>query len=306
MSRSELAMYFTRIAAQSEDSLALAGHLYAYEDEKITRVMRLSGGEWSHLGDLPEIVGSATSLGPRSSDREIAMMLRNGVVHWWRGTEHDVEIIDESRGLFFAEIRAIGSEILACGTGRQVFQRGSSGWFARDDGLVCGPTNPSRILTSVDGPSSSELLAVGTGGDVFHFDGRGWRELDSPTDFGLTRVLYVDGTWYVGGFHGLLMRGDPDGFEILTEEEGTPMITDLAWFRGGLWIATEFDLSRLEGSERERVDVPVEGEIGFGSLASIGNSLWSVGGESVLRLNGTSGSWDAFGFPWNGRTSAEE
>lgn len=296
MPKTDRSMYFTNVAVLGRDHVALGGHRYAAdEDEDPSTRLVLFDGDWQPLADLPESVA-----GLRSTSDDIPFgwyaMLRDGVLHHWVGEDHEVEIIDPDRGMFFHDIRHIGASWYACGMARQVFRKQGQVWSAVDAGVFL-PEKPQRGLMSIDGHSEGDIYAAGSGGEIWHFDGRQWENLESPTNSVFTSVLCTGGITYLAGGRGAFCRGDVDGWQLLPGANPQYMLTDLVAYDGRIYVCSEFDLSILEGDELIPVRTGIQGEVGFGALASGDGQLWSVGGESVLRLDGE--SWTKFDCPWN-------
>lgn len=305
MPKPEYSMYFTRVAPLAKDKLILSGHMYAYEDQRVTCLSIFEQGSWDTLADLPEIVASLISVD--ESDGVVCYaMLRNGVLHRWAEEQHSVEIIDNTRGLFFSEIRRIGKRFYACGAGHQVFRREAKGWTPIDEGIFVGVPNRLqtninvvyRILTSIDGNSEQDIYAVGVGGVIFHYDGANWTGLESPTNIGLNKVRCFNGKTYICGHHGTFLRGDIEGWEVLAGRKGDYHLGDMKYCFDNIYVASEFELSIFDEESLVPVEIPIKGKkLGFGSLSYRDGQLWSVGGETILRFDGK--NWTLFECPWN-------
>lgn len=291
--RSELAMYFTHIASLGNGKLILAGHLYKFENEKITRLIIFQNGQWEHLADLPEIVASILTI-PKKEYTELYVLLRNGVIHKWMGAEHTVEIIDESRGLFFNDIRLIGKHLYACGTGQQVFRRSLTCWQPVDDGIFVGMNKPIRIFTSIDGISEQNIYTVGIGGAIYHFDGNVWSPIQSPTNYGLSKVLCLNNYTYIVGYHGLVIRGNIKEWEMLAYKKGEAMLIDIISFNSDIYLASEFAIYKVKDKTIEPLKNSVDR--GFARFAIDRDYLWIIKEGSLLRYND---KWETFVFPEN-------
>jgi hypothetical protein len=302
MAKAPHSIYFTKIAAAA-DALYFAGNLPAFPDVRATRIARLQQ-KWSQLADLPEIVASL-SVEDSGGQPMLCAMLRNGVTHYWRGAEHQVEVIDSTRGLMFGELRGIGGTLYACGAGRQVLRRGAGGWQPIDDDIFIDPSRDReqaklatrQLLMSIDGRSAQDLYAVGTGGSIFHFDGAHWRPQESPTNVGLMRVRCYQDVNYICGYRGVLLRGGREGWRTLHYDQKAAPLLDMAMFGGHLYTCSEFALYRLEGEALSQVDPGLSGELTYGSLTTTDGQLISAGGETVLSFNGT--DWVRIECPWN-------
>lgn len=305
MAKAVHSIEFTRAAWLSADHFILGGHLPAYPDARVTRIVEYRQGQWSQLADLPEIVASLSVSHARGIPT-IHAMLRNGVIHSWTEGKHHVEVIDRNRHLFFNELKEVGGCLFACGAGHQVFRRIELGWSPIDVGIFIDPKAgrsqamlaTRSVLTSIDGQAADSLFVVGASGVIMYFDGASWSSTESPTNLGLMRIRRVGDRMLACGYHGLVVEGGKDGWRILHHQHGSPSLFDIATFGDRVFLASEFSLFELRGSALSEVDVPTRAEPTFGSLSGDESTgLVSVGGEDLFTFNGE--RWSRLECPWN-------
>lgn len=65
-------------------------------------------------------------------------------------------------------------------------------------------------LLGVGGSAEQDKTVVGIGGRIGHYDGHAWRPVASPTSVDYSTVYFApDGTGWIGGFYGTLLRRAP-------------------------------------------------------------------------------------------------
>lgn len=187
------------------------------------------------------------------------------------------------------EIRNVAGHAYVCGMDRQVFKRTGVGeWIALHGDL---PQQPAPDIVfgfeSIHGRAEDDLHAVGWHGEIRHFDGTRWHACDSPTQAILTRVLHADDGWaYACGQRGTLLRGRGARWEALAHDATDADFTDLCWFDGTLYLATQHALYVL------RDGVPVLADLGdlvptsCHRLSAADGLLWSVGADDILAFDG--------------------
>lgn len=157
-------------------------------------------------------------------------------------------------------------------------------WTRIDEGL------PSSFDgQAVHGFGLSNLVAVGFGGQIWHFDGKQWRQEDCPTNQNLSAVVCApDGTVYVGGHGGALLRGQPGQWEVISRAEFSENIWDLEWFAGRLFVSTLDGLFVLNGDQLEPVKYGKYTPRSTYQLSSNQGVMWSNGETDVMEFDGTS------------------
>ncbi|SUS04718.1 conserved hypothetical protein [uncultured Defluviicoccus sp.] len=295
MARPPEQMNIIDVACLGADHACLAGFLFAWDPEEPRgRLALYERGTWSRLGDTPEFIRGLAVL-DETDGAALYVLLRNGVIHRFAGSEHSAEVIEDQRNLGFRGIDVVGRHLYAYGMGHQVFRREDGRWLAIDEGLFDG--DPFSMLNSIHGHSERDIYAGGTGGSIFHFDGRRWQRLESPTTYGIEKILCVGGETYACGFNGTLFRGDRDGWETLAVSHGEARMKDMAFCFDRLYVASADALYTLEGDQLETVSVrPTDVDV-FGFLSYRDGQLWSGGGERLIRFDGE--TWTEVLYPPN-------
>jgi len=137
--------------------------------------------------------------------------------------------------------------IYVCGMGRSVLRRkGVGDWeeigpgtTADDDGLVVG-------FEDIDGFSSDEMYAVGWRGEIWKYAGGTWSQLDSPISKNLNAVCCAgDGTVYIIGDGGCMLRGQDDVWEVLDLGRFENLM-DVAFFDDSVYVITDFQILKMQ------------------------------------------------------------
>ena len=258
------------------------------------------GQRWGHLTDLPDVAYAATRR--PENPKAIAIMGRNGLYREITGNNPAVDVqISEIRSLYLMDIRAIGNTLFTCGVQNRVLKQVGEQWSQSDQGIFAPFTGRVDCrLESIHGFNTNDIYAAGSGGAIWHFDGKQWSKLDSPTNLNLNVVLCAsDGSVYIGGVKGTLLRGRRDsGWEqIERAKEIRGAVEDLTEFQGAIYAAATTELFRIAEDSVLKVEVEVDGERCFYAVDATTDSLWCVGGEIVLRFDGT--TWEQFICPEN-------
>ncbi|HTO69771.1 MAG TPA: hypothetical protein VMR31_07910 [Myxococcota bacterium] len=297
------ALYFTSIARAGDDSVALSGNYYIYEDgdEKRTALISLKQGHWGAL-DVSGIVHAARIIGTFPSGKWTMLGLtQSGGVYRASPSGVKFAMIDEERPGSLMDLRQIGGKWYAVGGHLRIHREDRAGhWTAIDDDVYLeDEKGNTKLLLSIDGTSGSDLWTVGYNGTVLHYDGSSWSSVESPTDYGLQRVLCPKkGVVYVCGYgNSLFRRNAKGGWDALTEPDEDIVFWDMAWFQDELYVCTKKDLFVLRDGELEKVKPKVDGPLGFYRMDADDGELWTCGNECVLRFDGK--KWKQFVWPDN-------
>ncbi len=287
--RKPRAMYFSGVAAAGKARAVVAGHLWAHEQsgEQVTAAHLIEGGEWRSLRGYTGIVHAVRH--DPGARFEFLLAERAGTLYRVSAAaEFEFETISETREGFVMDLRKIGSHWYVAGGQRQVLRKEGSRWRGIDDGILV-PTDEGHalLLQSIAGPTEQDIYGVGSGGAMFRYDGHRWRELESPTDYDLERVLCVseDETW-VCGEGGSLYRGDGDTWRALLEPAEDVTFWDMARFRDRIYVCTDKQLFVIDDDEPTPVEIDVDGPLEFYRLDAGDTDLWAIGGECVLQFDG--------------------
>ncbi|MCP4117541.1 MAG: hypothetical protein GY737_19525 [Desulfobacteraceae bacterium] len=183
----------------------------------------------------------------------------------------------------FRSVSEIGGKAHAVGLRGMVYRLDVlSDWTRIDQGLP-GDFN----IQAIHGMDASDLYAVGRKGEIWHFDGSNWSKEDLPTNVNLTTVKCVsDGTVYLGGHDGILIRGGRHSWELVEHGETTDDIWGLEWFGDQLYVSTMSSLYRLEGDELKQVDFDDDEPDTTYQLSAIEDIMWSIGREDIMAYDG--------------------
>lgn len=104
------------------------------------------------------------------------------------------------------DLRIIGANVYAAGMRRQVYRRERDHqWVHIDRGVVQEPLLTTIAgFNSIDGIGEKELYAAGFGGEIWTRQNDVWKQINSPTNLILNKVLVVDKTVYICGQRGVL------------------------------------------------------------------------------------------------------
>jgi hypothetical protein len=218
-------------------------------------------------------------------------------------------------------VRAIGGQVVAVGSDRQVYRRkGPSRWEAFDHGLrpegqkaedkprkpagprvrhkgpIQGaakrPVAPASDVgfEAVDGFSATEMYAVGLGGEIWQLDAGRWVQRLSPTKDTLQRILCVGDVAYLATERGELVVGRGDQWNKIPARLPDP-IRGLRIFDGALYASTKKGLFRQEGDAFVAIPPPKKDPPKtYGMLDVSRSALWSIGGKDIFTFDGR--SWE--------------
>jgi hypothetical protein len=250
-----------------------------------TRVFRWTG-QWDNYYVPCRTAGIAAV---RTPSPEILSLCLDGTVHsagpnGFSSDSVDLDEPPEQRGILRC-LSVVKDEVYAAGLGRQVFKRSVNGKWSRIDRQIAEPKGSENVggFESIDGFDSSEIYAVGMNGEICRFDGAKWDVIPGLTNLILSKVLCApDGTVYIAGQLGTLIKGRTYKWEILEQDGLDDTIWDLAWHGEKLWLSTINSLYVLQDDEIVPVEVDQEPDISFRYLASRDDALWSIGAKSLL------------------------
>jgi hypothetical protein len=159
---------------------------------------------------------------------------------------------------------------------------GSKRWTRIDDGLP-----NSFDGQAIHGFSGNEIYAVGRKGQMWRFDGQTWIRLELPTSVTLTCVMCAgDGNVYVGGHHGVLLRGRGDAWGLIEQPQVTETIWDVEWFRERLYVSTMTNVYYLSDANLVAVDFGPDRPRSCYQLSAGEGVLWSNGEFDIMSFDG--------------------
>ena len=186
-----------------------------------------------------------------------------------------------------SEIREVGTDLVTCGYGAQVYHRAKRGWVSIAQGLARFVSKKRAVhLNSIDGASLEDLYAVGYHGRIFHYDGKTWTEIDSPTNVHVERIRVHEGTAYICGNKGTLLIGNTNGFAV----HQNPGISDHFWgialFRSKVYLAGLKRLYVFDGKSIAPLTTGLKPEIDGYRLDARDGVLWSFGNSDLAWTDG--------------------
>jgi hypothetical protein len=184
-------------------------------------------------------------------------------------------------------VRGIGQKAYAAGMNRRVYRRdGIDQWINIDQGLE--PEDDTIVgFEAIDGFSESDIYAAGWEGEIWHYDGKKWEKISSPTNIVLTELCCAgDGTVYVAGRLGMLIRGRDDNWESIDHNFTEDDIWSLAWYNEKLYVATMRGLYTLENDQLIPVDFGEDTPGTYYHLSAADGVIWSIGAKDIMAFNG--------------------
>jgi hypothetical protein len=260
-----------------------------------SRFLRYKAGAWGHRYFGWGGVALSATLTP---SMDLIVVGADGpVLHGMPAGFSDEQIDPSASGPEFngqiRDARFIGPKVVAVGMSRQVYRREQKGqWAHIDQGVLAKPRDMVGF-NSVDGFAPNDIYAVGLKGEIWHYDGKNWRQEESPTNVALHRVRCVSGkkgAVYACGAGGMLLRGSPDGFQVIAQGSATDNFYGLEWFEGKLYVAGLTALYVLEDDALQPVDVGLGEGVTFGDLHANDGVMWSVGARHILTTE-DGGKW---------------
>ncbi len=300
--RKPTALYFTGVARIDKGGVGLIGHRYAWDakDEQRTAFLIYRNGTWGP-GEIPGISHALRFTGnPNDPKRQYLNLDRNhGLYRFNPPTGTRFEEIHPEREGFFMDLRRIGGTWYIVGGNYQVYKEAKRGWDPIDSGLyVPGDEGNTKLLLSIHGLSESDIYTVGFDGVIFRYNGKAWRQLPSPTNLGLQRVLCVSkNEIYLCGNANGVYRGNAGGWVPLTEPDEKVTFWDMAYFQERVYLCTKKKLFVVNKDALEEVKIPVKGPLGFYRMDADEDELWTCGNECLLQFDGK--RWTQHIYPEN-------
>jgi hypothetical protein len=131
------------------------------------------------------------------------------------------------------------------------------------------------------------ILASLTKEILWHYDGNMWGKIELPTNINLSIVeCVVDGTVYIAGHNGILIRGGGSAWEIIDHKETKDDIWDIEWFDGQLYVSTMHAVYRLIGDNLEAVDFGDDPPRSCYQLSAAKGVIWSNGEFDIMSFDG--------------------
>lgn len=185
---------------------------------------------------------------------------------------------------------------------RRVFKRVEIGrWLELSTGLERLPHETRGIdlgFEDIDGLSHDNLYAVGGRGEVFHFDGSRWTRCDFPSNTPLHTVTVApDGTAYITSLDGSIWAGTHDTWELVDKAEHGIAYNDSTWFKGRLWLCSDYQLHVWDGHRRQRAEYNGQPVVYSGHMDALDDVLVVAGPGTVHAFDGE--DWHVLVWPYS-------
>jgi len=163
-------------------------------------------------------------------------------------------------------------------------------------------SNSTKLFLFIAGVSEKALYFGGeqAKGILYFWDGTRCSRLDLPTEKALREILIApDGTVWICGREGLLLRGRDQRFEVALDLGSQPRFASLAWFKDRLYLGSSSGPSALfvyDGRGVVPVNTGLTPELEDAhTLEAVDDVLWVVGMKSLARFDGT--TWERIPVP---------
>lgn len=167
--------------------------------------------------------------------------------------------VDHTKTLAVKRIARIAGKVYLVSMFRRLFRRdGPNQWTEVSQGIprltqkeLAGKRNFG--FSDLHGLSEDNMYAVGGHGDVWRFDGTRWVQCDFPSNKQLDTVTVApDGQVYISGQSGSLWVGREDCWTLISNGSSSVPYNDSRWFKGKLWLISDYQLHVLEEGELRR------------------------------------------------------
>jgi hypothetical protein len=203
---------------------------------------------------------------------------------------------DFTKGNLFLELSTDRVGVLRSGISKQgvVYWVGMSGLcFQFRPELQSGGAWDTGLPSDVDLEGLVSLpdeswISYGWKGNVFRWSDKQWNPIDVPTNVILTcGCTAEDGTVFLGGQNGILIRGKGENWELIEAESGPEEdIWGLYWFQEQLFVSTYLNIYRF--NDGNFAPETFSGEIpeSFYHMAHNQREMYSVGPKDLFHFDG--------------------
>lgn len=195
------------------------------------------------------------------------------------------------------QIERIGDNLYTVGNPRRMHKRiGVNQWkdmtadlpippdFLAEDGEAM----VAHCWKDLSGFSEQDIYTGGGEGEVFRFDGKTWKQCDFPSNELIHNVCCGDKSVYIGGNMGRLWVGREDQWKLVSEHEFTMPWKDIVWFKGRVFMGSDYGLWELKEDKIIRAEIPDQAQLCSGSLdvSADGNHLLTAGQNGASLFDG--------------------
>ena len=277
---------FVRGAARWRDLVYILSKGKALVDEDIahTSLIGVYQGKWASNVNT-DWDSTAIAVAKKPAEKVVFLGEDGDVCTYVSGTSDKEEI--KPAPVLIRNAKTVDGLVHACGMRRQVYKRVAERQWVDISAPFSKPEEEAGF-EAIDGYTLKELYAVGWKGEIWQYNGTKWTNRTSPTNVILCAVCCgADGSVYVGGRDGVLIRGRNASWQIIELEEDIDVdIWDLCWFEEKLYIATISTLYTLNGNRLDEVDFGSVEVSSCYSLTEAQGVLWSIGNQDVLSFDG--------------------
>jgi hypothetical protein len=138
---------------------------------------------------------------------------------------------------------------------REIHKRVAVGRWERVGDIPCPASAIKGAgFNDLDAFAPTDMYAVGGHGDVWHFDGTAWKQMGFPSNVQLGTVTCAgDGNVYISGEGGSLWVGSKSTWTRVYEGSSSILWNDVLWFKGQLWLASDYQFRIWDGKEMQAV-----------------------------------------------------
>lgn len=183
-------------------------------------------------------------------------------------------------------VAAVDGVLYAFGMRRQAYRRLAGGrWEAIDGGVAAsGEDGADVAFEALDGLDAGRLYGAGLSGEIWRRRDDRWQAIASPTNVHLSAVCCAsDGTTYIGGRTGTLMRGADDTWDIRALDTADT-IWDACQFRDKLYLRMGSDVATYDWDNDVLLPLPdIHDATGF---ACNGEHLLVLGRKRIVSCDG--------------------
>ncbi len=276
--------YIQEGASPAASTIVLACTVGEDYDKPKNRILVRKSESWLEFGSSGEAVLSIDA----SGDGMAYVLGENGTVirFNWRAATRDE--LRASRSLIVNEavssigplrrIRVLGKDVMCVGSGGQAYHLKESR-FERLPSLKIN--NSDLTIEDLSGASAKDFVAVTSDGYGVSFNGSSWKDLDLPTNAGLSSVCSVgDGRYAIAGRDGTIIIGN-DRRWISVEPIDDRNYWGVAALAGRVYAAYLGGIDICENAKITPLAVPQDTPLEYTVLRVGPDGVWSFAGGTI-------------------------
>jgi len=278
---------FVAVAARFSDLiyLSLRDRELASKDKSHSTFAAIYRGDKGRCGNTVTWDTAAMCVVKKPAEKLVATSIDGDIFTYAGGKVAAEKIAPKLHGI--SGMATIAGYAYACGTDREVFKRVDEGKWEPLHAPDAFHLEGMHGFTSIAGYSESDIYAAGWKGEIWHYDGAKWRQIDSPTNEKLSVVVCgEDGQVYIGGRHGMMIRGRGVDWEVINKEGYKGDIWGMQWFNGCLYASTLERVCELKGDGLVPVHMGDDLPNTCYHLTLAEGMMWSVGTDDIFSFDG--------------------